>query len=277
MNPHAARVLDTVDQILLEAGQEGASDLRSALISMGALAEMPVPAPGPQLAALLSGTSVHTSPVHTTRREALAREAAVRQEAARKGARFRSDELARRRALRRNRSAVVGLTVMAGMGLGVTSVAASLPAATDNHATVQQLLEDWSPHWTIEAPSAAEDYAPMQEPAVSVEPKAAEAPEAATAAPEQGANPAAGPGQPGTAGNGKSQALLNAGGPTAAGMPSSTPAGDGGRAAEAGGKPAGPEEAEAAKPAEQESAKAGSSGTGQKASPGARWLKKFGQ
>ncbi|MFJ6027698.1 hypothetical protein ACIQCN_09565 [Pseudarthrobacter sp. NPDC092424] len=265
MNPHAARVLDTVDQILLESGQQDATDLRAALLSMGTLAELPVPAPGPKLAAMLSGT-----PAHTTRREAMAREAAARQEVARKSARFRSDELARRRALRRNRSAVVGLTVMAGMGLGVTSVAASLPEATDNHASVQQLLENWAPRWTIAVPNAAADSVPTEKPV----PGAVE-PEAVDAAEGQDVAALTGSGQSGTAGNGKPRATES---PDAA-----AGAGNGGRAADTGTKPAGAgKDREQRAPeiealAERQAAKAGNSGTGHKASPGARWLKKFNQ
>lgn len=276
MNPDAARVLDTVDQMLLEAGHEDNADLRSALLSLGTLADMPVPAPGPRLAALLSGSPAHAGAAHTTRREALAREAAVRQEAARKDSRFRSDELARRRILRRNRSAVVGLTVMAGMGLGVTSVAASLPTAKDNNATVQQLLEDWTPHWTIQVPAAAVDNAPAREPVMAAQPEAAEVEDAATGVPAEEAGPASGTGQSGTAGNGRPQAPHSTATPTA-GIQSRMPAGQGSQPAGADGEAAGPGQAEATKREGPAPFKAESSGTGQKASPGARWLKKFGQ
>lgn len=279
MNPDAPRVLDTVDQMLLEAGHEDNADLRSALLSLGTLADMPVPAPGPRLAALLSGSPAHASAAHTTRREALTREAAVRQEAARRDSRFRSDELARRRALRRNRSAVVGLTVMAGMGLGVTSVAASLPTAKDNNASVQQLLEDWTPHWTIQVPTAAADNEAGRESVTAAEPEAADAQNAQGAAsdvPAQEAGPAGGPGQSGTAGNGRPQAPHSTATPTA-GTHSQMPTGHGSQPAGAGREAAGPGQAEATKPEGPRPFKAESSGTGQKASPGARWLKKFGQ
>lgn len=271
MNPHAARVLDTVDQMLLEAGQEDAADLRAALLSLGTLAEMPVPAPGPKLAGMLSGT-----PVHTTRREAMAREAAVRAEVARQGARFRSDELARRRALRRNRSAVVSLTVMAGMGLGATSVAASLPDATDNHVSVQHLLEDWAPRWTIKGPSAAGDRVPTQQPVPgSAEPQGTGATKASDAAEGQGGVAVTGPGASGAAGNGKAQAAENTHAGTDAGIPRQTPAGEGAKPA-AGGEQDEPEEAHAGEHGEHP-ANAGKPGAGQKASPGTRWLKKFNQ
>lgn len=265
MNPHATWVMDTVDQILLEAGQEDDRDLRSALLSLGAMATMPMPAPGPGLAGLLAGP-----PAHITRREAIAREAAAREAVAREGARFRSDELARRRALRRNRSAVVGLTVIAGMGLGVTGVAASLPQMKQDHASVQQLLQHWAPGWTIAAPGATAGESPAaQEPAsqgVETGP--------AGSAVEESAIPAD-PGGFGSAGNGKSTAAEKA--------VTAPETGSGGTGADNAWDKQGSEQprnggtAAAGEPAESQQNKAGNSGTGQKASPGARWLKKFNQ
>lgn len=263
MNPHAARVLDTVDQLLLEIGQEDAADLRVALLSLGDLAAMPVPAPGPRLAELLAGT-----PVHTTRREAMAREAAVSAAVARQGARFRSEELARRRAMRRNRSAVVGLTVVAGMGLGVTSVAASLPETTDNNATVQQLLQDWTPRWTIGAPRT---------PVVDATPAPTTGnpgPGTANTAVEPDDAPVTAPGQ-GPGATGKPQGAENTEAAPGAGKPGQSTGADSkasrpGKAQEDQDPPEETlEDALAAKP--------GNSGAGQKASPGARWLKKFSQ
>lgn len=270
MNPHSTRVLDTVDQMLLEAGQENAPDLRAALLSLGALAAMPVPAPGARLAELLAGT-----PVHITRREAMAREAAAREAVAREGARFRSDELARRRALRRNRSAVVGLTVIAGMGLGVTGVAASLPDMKQDHASVQQLLQDWAPRWTIAAPGATAGQSPA-------------APEPASQNMGAGVNGSAvaesdlpaGPGSSGSAGNGPSQAAEKAAAAPATGSGGTAANGASDKeqeAAEVSGQPQNGSNGTAGEPAESQQAKAGKTGAGQKASPGARWLKKFNQ
>lgn len=265
MNPHATRVMDTVDQMLLEAGQEDAGDLRCALLALGALAAMPVPAPGPRLAGLLAG-----SPAPITRREAIAREAAARESVAREGAGFRSDELARRRALRRNRSAVVGLTVIAGMGLGATGVAASLPDMKQDHASVQQLLQDWVPRWTIaEAGATAGEHPAAQEPAL----QGAEAGPTGSAV-EESVIPA-GPGRSGSAGNGKSPAPKKA--------VTAPEAGSGGTAVDDASDKHGSGHlrnggtAAAAEPAENQQARAGNSGAGQKASPGARWLKKFNQ
>ncbi|MGM9472967.1 hypothetical protein ACS5PJ_13280 [Pseudarthrobacter sp. YS3] len=107
----------TVDDMLLDAGETDAR-LRSALLSLGSLRSLPVPEPGAELAALLL-----TGP---------------------------ADQLARQRLLRRHRNSVVGLAVIAGMGLGVTGVAASgsVPDGSTN-SSVQQMLADWSPAWTI--------------------------------------------------------------------------------------------------------------------------------
>lgn len=265
MNPHATWVMDTVDQILLEAGQEDDGDLRSALLSLGAMAAMPVPAPGPGLAGLLAGP-----PAHITRREAIAREAAACEAVAREGARFRSDELARRRALRRNRSAVVGLTVIAGMGLGATGVAASLPEVKEGHTSVQQLLQDWAPRWTIAAPgiTAAESPAARQPALQGVQRGLA------GSAGEESVVPA-GPGRSGSAGNGKSPAAEKAA--AAPGTGSAGTAADGASDKQKSGQLQHGGKTAAGEPAESQQAKAGKSGAGQKTSPGARWLKKFNQ
>ncbi|HYH77358.1 MAG TPA: hypothetical protein VD841_07645, partial [Arthrobacter sp.] len=92
MTLQASRLIDMVDEMLLEAGQEQDTALRAALLSLGRLGSLPTPPPNAQLAALLG---------------------------------FRPDELSWRRRLRRHRPSIVGLVVVAGMGLGVTGVAAS--------------------------------------------------------------------------------------------------------------------------------------------------------
>lgn len=109
----------TVDDMLLDAGETDAR-LRSALLSLGSLRSLPVPEPGAELAALLLSGPAH--------------------------------QLERHRLLRRHRGSVVGLAVIAGMGLGVTGVAAtgSVPDGSAN-SSVQQMLADWSPAWTIAA------------------------------------------------------------------------------------------------------------------------------
>lgn len=124
MTPHASRLLETVDEMLLDAGQAHDSELRAALLSLGTLASLPAPAPNAELAALLAGPR---------------------------------DQLARQRLRRRHRPAVVGLAVIAGMGLGVTGVAASGSGHRQlSSPSVQRLLEDWAPSWTIAgAPTAA--------------------------------------------------------------------------------------------------------------------------
>jgi hypothetical protein len=116
MTPQANRTSDLVDEILLDSGHAEDEGLRAALLSLGSLASLPAPAPSGELAALLAGSR---------------------------------DELAQRRRLRRHRSSVVGLAVIAGMGLGIGGVAAtsgvSAPGAGNS---IQQLLEDWAPGWS---------------------------------------------------------------------------------------------------------------------------------
>lgn len=108
----------TVDRLLLDAGHTDVPELRAALLSIASLAQMQVPAPGPELAAMLAGPR---------------------------------DELTKKRWLRRHRPTVVGLAVLAGMGLGVSGVAAtSQVSATDSGLwSIQDLTTDWTPDWTL--------------------------------------------------------------------------------------------------------------------------------
>jgi hypothetical protein len=117
MTLNASRLLETVDEMLLDAGQSHAGELRATLLSLGTLASLPAPVPGAELAALLAGPR---------------------------------DQLSRRRRLRRHRPAVVGLAVLAGMGLGVSGVAATASGQGQlSSPSVQHLLQDWVPAWNI--------------------------------------------------------------------------------------------------------------------------------
>ncbi len=112
----------TVDEMLVDAGETDPR-LRATLLSLGSLAALPVPEPRADLAALLSG---HTH------------------------------ELGRHRLRRRHRSAAVGLAVIAGMGLGVTGVAATASSPGLNASpSVQHMMQDWAPSWTITGAPAA--------------------------------------------------------------------------------------------------------------------------
>ncbi|RAX46311.1 hypothetical protein DQ354_05095 [Arthrobacter sp. AQ5-06] len=123
MTSNASSLIRTVDEMLLDAGRTDTAGLRETLLAVGSLASMPVPEPGPELAALLSG---------------------------------QTHQPARHRLLRRHRTTVVGLAVIAGMGLGVTGVAATgnVPNAQGS-SSIQQLLQDWAPDWTIAGTPAA--------------------------------------------------------------------------------------------------------------------------
>jgi hypothetical protein len=123
MTLQASRLADTVNEMLLEAGLEQDTGLRAALLSLGTLASQPAPPPDARLAALLG---------------------------------LRQDSLSWRRRLRRHRPGMVGLAVVAGMGLGVTGVAASASRpAEPASASIQQLLDDWAPSWNVSGLSAA--------------------------------------------------------------------------------------------------------------------------
>lgn len=116
----------TVSRLLLDAGHSDVPELRAALLSIASLAQMQAPVPGPELAAMLAGPR---------------------------------DELTRQRWLRRHRPAVVGLAVLAGMGLGVSGVAATSQASGDGSGpwSLQELTTDWTPGWTLPlAPTAAD-------------------------------------------------------------------------------------------------------------------------
>lgn len=123
MTSNANALLRTVDEMLLDAGQSDASELRAALLALGSLAARPVPEPGAELAALLSGRALQP----------------VRQPPP-----------------PRRRTSVVSLAVAAGMGLGVTGVAATEPRpGLHASSTVQQFLADRAPAWTITGGSAS--------------------------------------------------------------------------------------------------------------------------
>ncbi|MHC6229616.1 hypothetical protein ACX5I6_07825 [Arthrobacter sp. MMS24-T111] len=135
MTPPSGNLVSLVDDLLRDAGCGDDPQLRDVLLSLGALASLPAPAPSAELAALLApaaGTPVAGG--------ALEDPPAGEQPA---------DDLARRRR-RRHRPTALGLVLVAGMGLGVGGVAAS--SSAPGNETVQQVLADWPPPWG--APSA---------------------------------------------------------------------------------------------------------------------------
>ncbi|GAC1378533.1 MAG: hypothetical protein NVSMB43_20290 [Pseudarthrobacter sp.] len=116
MTDNTSTLLSIVDEMLLDAGETD-PELRTVLLSLGAFASLPVPEPRAELAVLLSAQVT---------------------------------SLGHHRLRRRHRTAAVGLTVIAGMGLGVTGVAASASAPTVHaSSSIQNMLQDWAPAWTI--------------------------------------------------------------------------------------------------------------------------------
>jgi hypothetical protein len=273
MTHQANRLIDTVDEILLEAGQEQDTELRAALLSLGRLAALPAPAPNAQLAALLA---------------------------------CRQDELSWRRRLRRHRPAIVGLAVVAGMGLGVTGVAASASRPAGHaSASVQELLEDWAPPWNVSAlpvAAAATGFLPVtadgeQWPSGrDTARQPARGPAASRTGPAgagpHDAGPAdrerRGPEHRGRAGGGQAAGDSTGHGPKIAAEPGAVLDGGQEAAREAleesatllsGVVPANPAPANSmpatAAPRETGHRSAGKSGAGKKTDPGAKWLKKF--
>jgi hypothetical protein len=127
MTTPESRLRELVDEVLTDAGHPDDAALRSALESIGSLASIPVPEPAGELARLLAGGG---------------------------------DELARRRRSGRHRPTVVGLAVIAGMGLGIGGVAATAGGAPGSSAaSVQHFLGDWSPDVAITHDAEAESAA----------------------------------------------------------------------------------------------------------------------
>jgi len=134
MTPPSGNLVALVDDMLQDAGCGDEPELRDALLSLGALASLPAPAPSGELAALLA-------PSGTPGAEGTVEHPPAAEQP--------DDDLARRRR-RRHRPTALGLVLVAGMGLGVGGVAASSTAPGSE--TVQQLLAEWTPPWS--APSA---------------------------------------------------------------------------------------------------------------------------
>jgi hypothetical protein len=124
-----------VDEMLLDAGAAGDTDLRAALLALGALAALPAPAPSGDLAQLMAAAgSPGGAPGDAP-----------------------GDELVRRRRRRTiHRPTLLGIAIIAGMGTGIGGVAASSPAPWQSGSlSVQALLADWSPSWSLSAPVPA--------------------------------------------------------------------------------------------------------------------------
>ncbi|MDQ0675641.1 hypothetical protein QFZ36_003202 [Pseudarthrobacter siccitolerans] len=135
MTPQTDVLPVLVEDMLLDAGFGQDAVLRDTLLALGSLANLAAPQPGPELAALLSRPA---------------------------------GQLERRRRVLQRRTTALGLAIIAGMGLGVTGVAASSTGHGDSTGlSVQHLLQDWTPSWSI-APAASPPVA--QEPAPSAGP-----------------------------------------------------------------------------------------------------------
>ncbi len=126
-----------VEEMLLEAGYGKDPELRAALLALGSLASLAAPAPSGKLAVLLAECGDGSTG---------GADSAVGISESGPG------ELARRRGLRAHRPSVVGLALIAGMGLGVGGVAASsaVPGASGS-LSIQHMLEDWTPAWSLPA------------------------------------------------------------------------------------------------------------------------------
>lgn len=96
-----------VDELLLEADLSDDADMRAVLLSLRTLGNLPAPAPGPELAAMLAGPH---------------------------------DQLTKRRWQRKHRAALAGVAVVAAMGLGVSGVAAASSGFTKTPTIISGLF-----------------------------------------------------------------------------------------------------------------------------------------
>lgn len=129
-----------VDELMLDAGLADPSDVRQALLSLGSFANLPAPAPSVELAAMIAGPH---------------------------------DELSKRRWRHKHRTAVVGVAVVAAMGLGVSGVAAASSGFT-RAPSFAGLMGNIAPQWTAATPVLPAPDAPRitTEPAPAVDPAA---------------------------------------------------------------------------------------------------------
>lgn len=111
---------EIVEDLLLEADLRGDSDLRETLLALGSYSKLQAPEPNAELAAMLAGPH---------------------------------DELAKRRWKRKHRAAVVGVAVVAAMGLGVSGVAAASSGNGWTSALISDFFVSLAPH-KPEAPTA---------------------------------------------------------------------------------------------------------------------------
>ena len=136
MTSASDKLVTFVDDMLQDAGLGQDTELRDALVTLGALGSLPAPAPTGELAALLAAADHEDSAGDQPNGDRP------------------DDELARRRR-RLNRPTALGLALVAGMGLGVGGVAASSTAP--GNSAMEQLMEDWAP-WgnpAADAPATA--------------------------------------------------------------------------------------------------------------------------
>ena len=148
MTSASDNLVTLVDDMLQDAGLGRDGDLRDALVTLGALASLPAPAPIGELAALLASGSpakdaASDGPPVEVPGDAPSEDQPSDDDSAddQPSGDRPDDELARRR--RRHRPTALGLVLVAGMGLGVGGVAASTTAPGDS--AIGHLLEDWTP------------------------------------------------------------------------------------------------------------------------------------
>ncbi|WP_024819408.1 hypothetical protein [Arthrobacter sp. 31Y] len=144
-----------VDELLLDADAADSSDVRLALLSMGSFANLAAPTPGAELSAMLAGPH---------------------------------DEVSKRRWRHKHRTAVIGVAVVAAMGLGVSGVAASSSGFTRNPSFIDELLGNVRPQ-----PAAAAPVLPIPDaPRVITEPAPVTDPAAIPTIPAAGSIPVPG-------------------------------------------------------------------------------------
>ncbi|MDI2036641.1 hypothetical protein [Paenarthrobacter nitroguajacolicus] len=129
-----------VDELLLDADLADTADVRQVLLAMGHFSDAAAPAPSKELAAMLAGPH---------------------------------DEVTKRRWRHKHRTAVVGVAVVAAMGLGVSGVAAASSGFTRS-PSFEGLFGSFVPHTAPAAPVVLAPDAPKVStaPAPSADPAA---------------------------------------------------------------------------------------------------------
>lgn len=181
---------EAIEDMMVDAGLWHAPDVKATLGVLAALAALKAPQPASELAAMLSGgtTAAATAGRAGSPESAASSDGAISVEGPatvlaavpaiaaleKQLLPKRVDELAQRRRLRRARTVIVGVAVVAAMGMGVSGVAAATGGLPHGSHFISKLISQLAPVWAPELPpvqpipapdSPGVSSVPSQEPA----------------------------------------------------------------------------------------------------------------